>query len=122
MPDIPYGVIMEEDMLGRMSQLKYEYHDITNMVKFPKLVPHQYLEMKIDPTMNQSIPVPKVWARGLERACILNLFDIPHLDIRNKVNACFKLLLTCVHGSYLWLEMPTYIDTYLIARITGLPS
>jgi hypothetical protein len=38
------------------------------------------------------------------------------------VNACVKMLLTCVHGSYLWLDRPISIDTYLIARITGLPS
>jgi hypothetical protein len=80
------------------------------------------LELRIDPTMNQSIHVPKVWARGLERAGILNLFDIPHFGRSNEVNACVKFLLTCVHGGYLWLDRPISIDTDLIARITGLPS
>jgi hypothetical protein len=32
------------------------------------------------------------------------------------------MFLTYVHGNYLWLNMPIYIDTNLIARITYLPS
>jgi hypothetical protein len=38
------------------------------------------------------------------------------------VNACVKFLLTCVHGGYLWLDMPISIDKDLIARITNVPS
>jgi hypothetical protein len=71
---------------------------------------------------NQAIPVPKVWARGLERADILNFFDIPHFDRIQEVNARVKILLTCVHGNYLWLDRPISIDVDLIARITVLPT
>jgi hypothetical protein len=66
MPDIPDGVIIDEDMLGKVSQLKYADHDITDTTKFPELAPRKYLELKIDPVTNQTILVPKVWARGLE--------------------------------------------------------
>jgi hypothetical protein len=38
------------------------------------------------------------------------------------VNACVDMLLNCVHGSYLWMDMPISIDTNLIALITCLPS
>jgi hypothetical protein len=31
------------------------------------------------------------------------------------VNACVNMLLTCVHGGYLWLDMPISINTDLIA-------
>jgi hypothetical protein len=109
-------------MLGKVMQLKYVDHDIIDMMKFLELVPHYYLELRIYPTTNQNIHVPKVWARGLERASILNLFDIPHFSRRNEVNGCIKFLLTCVHGGYLWLGMPISINTDMIARITGLPS
>jgi hypothetical protein len=78
MPDILEGVIMEKDMLGRVLQLKYAYHDITDMVKFLELASHHYLELRTNPTTNQSILVPKVWARGLERGSKLNMFGIPH--------------------------------------------
>ena len=52
MLDIPKGFIVDEDMLGRVLQLKYAYHDITDMEKFPKLSPHHYLEMRKNLTTN----------------------------------------------------------------------
>jgi hypothetical protein len=47
--DIPEEVIIDEDMLGKVPQLKYAYHDIIDVVKFPELAPHEYLELKVDP-------------------------------------------------------------------------
>jgi hypothetical protein len=50
---------------------------------------------------------------------ILNLFEIPHLGRSQEVNACFNMLLNCVHGGYLLLDRPNYIDThFLIHRLT----
>jgi hypothetical protein len=43
-PEIPEGVIVEEDMLGLIPSLKYVDHDITDENKFPELVPSKYLE------------------------------------------------------------------------------
>jgi hypothetical protein len=71
--------------------------------------------MKIDAKTYLPIVEPKVWARGLERAGLLNLFDIPHFGRSQEINACVKMLLTCVHGGYLWLDRMISIDTYLIA-------
>jgi hypothetical protein len=34
-PYIPYEIIIDEDMLGKVPQLKYEYHDITDLVEVP---------------------------------------------------------------------------------------
>jgi hypothetical protein len=89
-PDIPDGFIEDEDMLGRVPQLKYANHDITDMTKFHEIFPHHYLELRTYLEMNQSIPLPKVWPRGLERVGILNMFDIPHFGQRNEVNASFS--------------------------------
>jgi hypothetical protein len=36
------------------------------------------------------------------------------------VNACVKLLLSCYHGGYLWLDRCITVDPTLIHRITGL--
>jgi hypothetical protein len=63
-PDIPNGVIIDEDMLVKVLDLKYSNHDITYTVKLPELASRKYLEMKIDLVMNQTILVPKVWAKG----------------------------------------------------------
>jgi hypothetical protein len=121
-PDIPKGVIVNEDMLGRVSQLKYVEHDIIDTTKFPELAPHHYLELIKDVAMNQRISVPKVWERGLEQEGILNLFDIPHFGQSNEVNACVNFLLNYVHGGYLWLDKPMLIYTYLIVGIKSLPT
>jgi hypothetical protein len=122
--DILNGVIIDEDMLGKVTQLIYIYiyidHDIIDTRKFPELAPGKYLELRIDPVMNQAILVPKVWTRGLERDGILNLFEIPHFGRREEVNVCVNMLLTYVHGGYLWLDKTISIDTDLIAQITTL--
>jgi hypothetical protein len=99
MLEIPYEVMIDEDMLGKVLQLKYADHDITDTMKFLELTLHEYLELRIYIVMNHPIHVPKVWARGLERDGILNLFKIPHIGRSHKVNACVKMLLTCVHVS-----------------------
>jgi hypothetical protein len=47
---------------------------------------------------------PKIWATGLHKDGILNLFDIPHFERRVEINACVTNLLRCVHEGYLWLD------------------
>jgi hypothetical protein len=37
-----------------------------------------------------------------------------------EVNACVKILLSCYHGGYLWLDQCITFDPTLIHRITGL--
>jgi hypothetical protein len=63
---------------------------------------------------------PQVWATRLEKERILNLFDIPHFGSIQKINSSVKMLLSCVHGEYMWLDRIVSIDTYLITCITGL--
>jgi hypothetical protein len=72
MLNILYGVIIDEDMIGRVSQLKYVDHDIIDMAKLPEISLYQYLKLRIDPVMNQIILIPKVWERGLEQEGILS--------------------------------------------------
>jgi hypothetical protein len=45
---------------------------------------------------------------------------IPHFERHQEVNACVKLLLSCYHGGYLWLDHCIIVDSTLIHRITGL--
>jgi hypothetical protein len=59
---------------------------------------------------------------GLEKIGILNLLDILHFGRSVEINICVKLLLSCVHGGFIWLDRPVSIDTELIAYITGLSS
>jgi hypothetical protein len=45
---------------------------------------------------------------------------IPHFGRHQDVNACVKLLLSCYHGGYLWLEKRMTVDPMLIHMINGL--
>jgi hypothetical protein len=57
--EILYGVIIDEDMLGKVLQLKYVDHDITDTMKFLKLALSEYLELKIDPLMKPNYTYAK---------------------------------------------------------------
>jgi hypothetical protein len=48
-PEIPPGVIIEEDMLGIMENLKYANHDLSNEKKFLELALKKYLKTIIFP-------------------------------------------------------------------------
>jgi muconolactone delta-isomerase len=48
-PYILEELIIDEDILGKVPQLKFVDHDITDLAKFPKIVPLQYLSLKVDP-------------------------------------------------------------------------
>jgi hypothetical protein len=45
---------------------------------------------------------------------------LPHFDRHQEVNACVKILLSCYHGGYLWLDRRVTVDPTLIHMITGL--
>ena len=51
---------------------------------------------------------------------MLNLLKIPHFGRGAEVNAMVCVLLSCVHGGYLWLGNRVYLNIDLIHCITGL--
>jgi hypothetical protein len=57
---------------------------------------------------------------NLTQATLLNVMNIPHFGRHQEVNAHVKLLLSCYHGGYLWLNRRIIVDPTLINRITGL--
>jgi hypothetical protein len=97
-------------------------HDIIDEKKFPKLAPSKYLKRYISQETKMVVIEPEIWETRLQKAGILNLFDIPHFGRSPKINACVKMLLSCMHGGYLWLDKPVSIDTDLIMCIIDLPS
>jgi hypothetical protein len=50
----------------------------------------------------------------------MKLFDIPHFERSTEVYACVNMLLSCIHGGYLWIERSVSIDIELIVHITRL--
>jgi hypothetical protein len=57
---------------------------------------------------------------NLVQSTLLNVMNIPHFRRHQEVNACVKLLLSCYHGSYVWLNHRIMVDPMLINQIMGL--
>ena len=57
---------------------------------------------------------------NLAQSTLLNVMKIPHFGRHQEVNAYVKLLLSCYHGGYLWLDHRITVNLTLIHRITGL--
>jgi hypothetical protein len=64
--------------------------------------------------------VSQPWIKELVQSTILNVMKIPHFNRHQEVNACIKILLSCYHGGYLWLENCVTVDPTLIHLFTGL--
>ena len=56
----------------------------------------------------------------LEPTGLLNLLRLPHFGRSAEVNAVVRVLLSCLHGGYLWLGRKVDLNIDLIHRITGL--
>ena len=64
--------------------------------------------------------VPMEHVHILERSGLLNLLRIPHFGRGVEVNAMVHVLLSFVHGGYLWLGNKVDLNVDLIHRITRL--
>jgi hypothetical protein len=54
------------------------------------------------------------------QSTILNVMKMSHCGRHHEVNLCVKILLSCFHGGYLWLDRCIIVDLTLIHRITDL--
>jgi hypothetical protein len=64
--------------------------------------------------------IPQPWTMDLTQSIVLNVIKILHFGRHQEVNTCVKLLLSCFHGGYLWLDRCITVDLALIHRITRL--
>ena len=56
----------------------------------------------------------------IPQSTILKVMKIQHFGRHQEVNVCVKLLLSCFHDGYLWLDRCITVDPTLIHRIIGL--
>jgi hypothetical protein len=91
-------------MLGTVENLKFEDHDLSDEKKFLELAPKKYLKRVIFLETSFILVEPQTWATGLDKSRIMNLLEIPHFGRSVNINTCVNMLLSCVHGGYLWLE------------------
>lgn len=120
LPPMFEDVIVEDDLLANIPQLRYQDYNLQDPKKFPQFHPDQYLIMEIDPITQVEKIVPQEWIASLAPWRFLKLLKISHFDRSSKVNVVVKILLSCVHDEYLWLESKIDLNIDVIHRIMGL--
>ena len=73
-----------------------------------------------NPSTGKDDFVPMEHVQVLDQSGLLNLLKIPHFGRGPEVNAVVRVLLSCVHGGYLWLSNQIDLNVDLIHHITGL--
>lgn len=110
----------EGDLLAFIPQLRYQDYNLQDPKKYPQFQADQY--MCIQPNLITQIEniVPQEWIEKLAPSGFLKLLRIPHFDRSPEVNGVLKLLLSCIHDGYLWLEVKIDLNIDVIHRFTGL--
>jgi hypothetical protein len=106
-----------QPQLERIPTLKISDYNLGDCKSYGMLAPHKYLT-KMKGKKMKIIPQP--WTMDIARSTILNVMKIPHFGRHQEVNVCVKILLSCFHGGYLWLDRCITVDLALIHRITRL--
>ena len=75
---------------------------------------------RIDPITQADILAPQEWIEKPAPSGLLNLLWIPHSSQRPELNATVKVLLSCVHDGYFWLNKKIDLNVDVIHHITGL--
>jgi hypothetical protein len=114
---LPKGIHTVGTQLGMIPKLNINDFNLGDRKNYALLAPHKYLKKK---TRKNLKIVPHPWTKEITRSTILNIMKLHHLDRHQEVNACVKLLLSCYHGGYLWLNMCMTVDPILIHMITRL--
>jgi hypothetical protein len=114
---LPKGIRPVGPQLGLILALKISDFNLGDRKNYAILEPHRYLTKM---TWKKPKIVPQQWIKEIAISTILNVMNIPHFDRHQEVNACIKLLLSCYHGGYLWLDRNVTVDPMLIHLITRL--
>jgi hypothetical protein len=114
---LPKGIRAVRTQQDKIATLKFNDFNLGDRKNHSMLAPHRYLTRTKG--KNSKI-IPQPWTMNLAQSTILNVMKIPHFGRHQEVNACVKLLLSCYHGGYLWLDRRITVDLTLIHRITGL--
>jgi hypothetical protein len=92
-------------------------YNLEDRKSYCMLTPHKYLT---NTKGKKSKIISQLRTMDIVKSTILNVMKIPHFKRNQEVNMCIKLLLSCFHGGYLWLDRRITVDSTLIHRITRL--
>jgi hypothetical protein len=114
---LPKGIRVVFTYQENIAALKFSNFNLRDRKFYNMLTPHKYLTRTKG--KNSKI-IPQSWTMNLTQSTLLNVMKVPHFGRHQEVNACVKLLLSCYHGRYLWLNRRIIVDLMLINRIIGL--
>jgi hypothetical protein len=114
---LPKGICTVRAEQDKITALKFSEFNLRDRKIYGMPTPYKYLTRTKG---NNSKIIPQSWTMNLAQSTLLNVMKIPHFGRHQEVNACVKLLLSCYHGGYLWLDHCIIVDPMLIHRITGL--
>jgi hypothetical protein len=108
---LPKGIRAVRADQEKIAALKFSDFNLGDRKVYNMLTPHKYLTR----TKGKNLKiVPQSWTMNLAQSTLLNVMNIPHFERHQEVNACVKLLLSCYHGGYLWLNCHIIVDLTLI--------
>ena len=114
---LPKGIHTVRVQQEKIATLRFNDFNLGDHKNYSMLSLYKYLtRMK---GKNSKI-IPQPWTMNLAQSTLLNVMKIPHFGRHQEVNAYVKLLLSCYHGVYLWLDHCIIVDLTLIHRITRL--
>jgi hypothetical protein len=119
-PTLPQHVTFMGSQTGRVQDVQFIDYDVCDPEQFPTLAFHHYA-CTIRSIDGNPLVLTQEWAHPLRQVGILPLIDCPHFGHSGIVTLCIHLLLTQIHGGYLWLGGKYLVDEATIHRVTGLP-
>jgi hypothetical protein len=114
---LPKGIRAVHAYQDKITALKFRDFNLGDVKVYNMLAPHKYLTRTKE---NNLKIIPQSWTHNLAQSTLLNVMKIPHFRRHQEVNARVKLLLSCYHGGYLWLNHRITVDPTLINQITGM--
>ena len=120
LPPLDKRVKEEGNLWGNMHAVKFADHNLGHYKLYPHFRRDRYMTIQRNLRTKRDEFVPMAHASHLAESGLPNLLEIPHFGRGPEVNAIVRMLLSCVHGGYLWLGSPIDVFVDLIHRITGL--
>jgi hypothetical protein len=114
---LPKGIRAFKMQQYKIATLNFSDFNLGDRKNYNMLSPYKYMTRTKG---NKSKIITQPRTMNLVQPTLLNVMKIPHFVRHQEVNACVKLLLSCYHGNYLWLDRRITVDLTLIHRITGL--
>ena len=120
LPPLDKRVKEDGNLWRNMHAVKFADYNLGDTKLYPQFRRDRYLTVQRNTRTQRDEFVPMEHVQHLVKPGLLNLLEIPHFGRGPEVNAVVRMLLSCVHGGYLWLSNRIDINVDLIHRITGL--